>query len=114
MLELHAAHGYLLASFLSPLTNARTDDYGGGALNRARFPLEVFMAMREAWPEDRPMSVRLSCSDWAEGGLCLDDLAVIARAFKAAGDLIAQRTSLGSASRSSLANYLSNGKRSLR
>jgi anthraniloyl-CoA monooxygenase len=85
MLELHAAHGYLLASFLSPLTNFRTDDYGGSALNRARFPLEVFMAVREAWPEDRPMSVRLSCSDWAEGGLCLDDLAIIASAFKAAG-----------------------------
>jgi anthraniloyl-CoA monooxygenase len=85
MIELHAAHGYLLASFLSPLTNRRTDEYGGGALNRARFPLEVFMAMREAWPEDRPMSVRLSCSDWAEGGLCLEDLAAIAQAFKAAG-----------------------------
>jgi anthraniloyl-CoA monooxygenase len=85
MLELHAAHGYLLASFLSPLTNRRTDEYGGCAFNRARFPLEVFMAMREAWPADRPMSVRLSCSDWAEGGLCLDDLATIAGAFKAAG-----------------------------
>lgn len=85
MIELHAAHGYLLASFLSPLTNRRTDDYGGSALNRARYPLEVFKAVRDVWPEDRPMSVRLSCADWAEGGLTLDDLATICRAFKAAG-----------------------------
>jgi anthraniloyl-CoA monooxygenase len=85
MLELHCAHGYLLASFLSPLTNRRTDAYGGDALNRARFPVEVFAAMREIWPADKPMSVRLSCSDWAEGGITLDDLAIIARVFKEAG-----------------------------
>ncbi len=85
MLELHCAHGYLLASFLSPLTNQRTDDYGGDALSRAKFPLEVFHAIRAVWPDEKPLSVRLSCSDWAEGGLSLDDLAIIARAFKDAG-----------------------------
>ena len=73
MLELHCAHGYLLASFLSPLTNLRTDDYGGSLENRLRFPLEVFGALREAWPEDRPMSVRLSATDWQEGGVTGDD-----------------------------------------
>lgn len=89
MLELHAAHGYLIASFLSPLTNTRTDSYGGSAENRARFPLEVFGAMRDAWPADRPMSVRLSAWDWAEGGLDWDDLRATATAFKEAGvDLI--------------------------
>lgn len=85
MLELHCAHGYLLASFLSPLTNIRTDGYGGNAENRARFPLEVFDAVRAAWPPDRPISVRLSCADWAEGGVSLDDLALYARLFKRAG-----------------------------
>src|SRR5262249_38603011 len=85
MLELHCAHGYLLASFLSPLTNQRTDIHGGAAENRARFPVEVFAAMRAVWPAERPMSVRLSCCDWAEGGLGLDDLAAIARMFKRAG-----------------------------
>ncbi len=85
MLELHCAHGYLLASFLSPLTNTRTDAYGGDAAARAKFPLEVFSAMRAVWPEDRPMSVRLSSSDWAEGGLSLDDLKTIAALFKDAG-----------------------------
>jgi anthraniloyl-CoA monooxygenase len=85
MLELHCAHGYLLASFLSPLTNLRRDAYGGGPHRRARFPLEVFAAIREVWPAEKPMSVRLSCSDWADGGMTLDDLAVIARAFKDVG-----------------------------
>ena len=65
MLELHAAHGYLLASFISPLTNKRTDEYGGSLENRMRFPLEVFRAMRAAWPDDKPMSVRISATDWA-------------------------------------------------
>lgn len=89
MLELHCAHGYLLASFLSPLTNTRDDGYGGSVENRLRFPLEVFSAMREAWPSERPMSVRLSGTDWKEGGLSEDDLLAIARAFHAAGcDLI--------------------------
>ena len=85
MLELHCAHGYLLASFLSPLTNQRTDEYGGCVQNRLRFPLEVFAAMRAVWPKDKPMSVRLSSSDWAEGGLSLEDLRAIALAFKDAG-----------------------------
>jgi len=89
MLELHCAHGYLFASFLSPLTNRRRDGYGGSVGNRLRFPLEVFSALRAVWPEDRPMSVRISAWDWAEGGLDWDDLRSVAAAFKAAGaDLI--------------------------
>jgi anthraniloyl-CoA monooxygenase len=88
-LELHAAHGYLLSSFLSPLTNIRTDAYGGSRENRARFPLEVFRAMRAAWPADRPMSVRLSTNDWFEGGNTPDDAAAFAAMFREAGaDLI--------------------------
>ena len=85
MLELHCAHGYLLASFLSPLTNQRTDDYGGDVAARMRYPVEVFKAIRDVWPAEKPMSVRLSSSDWAEGGLDLDDLKTIAQAFKGAG-----------------------------
>lgn len=85
ILELHCAHGYLLASFLSPLTNVRTDEYGGSVESRMRYPLEVFSAVRAVWPEDKPMSVRLSCSDWAPGGITLDDVVEIARGFKAAG-----------------------------
>ena len=69
MLELHCAHGYLLASFLSPLTNTRTDEYGGSVENRLRFPLEVFEAMRTVWPAEKPMSVRISATDWADGGI---------------------------------------------
>ena len=89
MLELHCAHGYLLASFLSPLTNRRTDGYGGSIENRLKFPLEVFAAMRTVWPEDRPMSVRVSATDWKEGGLDESDLFAIAEAFREAGcDLI--------------------------
>jgi anthraniloyl-CoA monooxygenase len=89
MLELHCAHGYLLASFLSPLTNKREDDYGGSLANRLRFPLEVFAAMRAAWPSAKPMSVRLSGTDWHAGGLTDEDLLGIARALKQAGcDLI--------------------------
>ncbi|MEO8387691.1 bifunctional salicylyl-CoA 5-hydroxylase/oxidoreductase [Polaromonas sp.] len=84
-LELHCAHGYLLSSFITPLTNQRTDDYGGNLDNRCRFPLEVFAAMREAWPADRPMSVRISAHDWAPGGNTADDAVAIARMFKAAG-----------------------------
>ncbi|MDF0517519.1 bifunctional salicylyl-CoA 5-hydroxylase/oxidoreductase [Bradyrhizobium yuanmingense] len=84
-LELHCAHGYLLSSFLSPLTNRRTDEYGGNHENRARFPLEVFRAMRAAWPSDRPMSVRLSCHDWTEGGNTPADAAIFAVMFKEAG-----------------------------
>jgi len=84
-LELHCAHGYLLASFISPLTNRRDDEYGGDVHARCRYPLEVFRAMRAAWPADRPMSVRISAHDWAEGGNTGDEAVVIARLFKEAG-----------------------------
>ncbi|WP_341991793.1 bifunctional salicylyl-CoA 5-hydroxylase/oxidoreductase [Azorhizobium sp. AG788] len=88
-LELHCAHGYLLSSFLSPLTNQRTDEYGGSHEARARYPLEVFAAVRAAWPQDKPISVRLSCNDWTEGGNTPEDAAIFAGMFKAAGaDLI--------------------------
>jgi anthraniloyl-CoA monooxygenase len=88
-LELHCAHGYLLASFISPITNQRSDDYGGSLANRCRYPLEVFAALRAVWPADRPMSVRISAHDWAPGGTTPDDAIEIARLFKAAGcDLI--------------------------
>jgi len=85
ILELHCAHGYLLSSFLSPLTNQRDDGYGGSVEQRARYPLEVFAAVRAVWPVDRPISVRLSCHDWAPGGNTADDAVAIARLFKAAG-----------------------------
>src|SRR5882757_745882 len=89
MAELHCAHGYLLASFISPLTNRRTDEYGGSLANRLRYPLEVFEAMRAAWPSHKPMSVRISATDWREGGITGDDSVAIARAFAEAGcDLI--------------------------
>ncbi|MDE2377310.1 bifunctional salicylyl-CoA 5-hydroxylase/oxidoreductase [Bradyrhizobium sp.] len=89
MLELHCAHGYLLASFISPLTNQRTDGYGGSLTNRLRFPLEVFEALRAVWPSHKPMSVRISATDWAEGGITGDDAVEIARAFAEAGvDLV--------------------------
>jgi anthraniloyl-CoA monooxygenase len=88
-LELHCAHGYLLSSFISPLTNQRSDAYGGSLANRLRYPLEVFQAMRAVWPAERPMSVRISAHDWVEGGITPDDAVAIGRAFKAAGaDLI--------------------------
>ena len=85
MLELHCAHGYLLASFLSPLTNTRTDGYGGSVENRLRFPLEVFDALRTVWPDGKPMSVRLSATDWADGGISETDVVTIARAFASHG-----------------------------
>ena len=89
ILELHAAHGYLLSSFLSPLTNLRDDEYGGDHAGRARFPLEVFRAVRAAWPSEKPMSVRLSTHDWHEGGNTPEDAAIFAGMFKEAGaDLI--------------------------
>ena len=90
MVELHAAHGYLHSSFITPLQNKRTDEYGGPLENRLRFPLEVFRAMREAWPAERPMSVRISASDWAgDDGVTPDEAVAIARAFSDAGaDLI--------------------------
>jgi anthraniloyl-CoA monooxygenase len=89
MLELHCAHGYLLASFISPLTNTRTDEYGGSLENRLRFPLEIFEALRAVWPSHKPMSVRISATDWADGGINGDDAVAIARAFAEAGvDLV--------------------------
>lgn len=84
-LELHCAHGYLLSAFICPLTNQRSDEYGGSLENRCRYPLEVFAAMRAVWPADRPMSVRISAHDWAPGGNTPDDAVAIARLFKTAG-----------------------------
>ena len=84
-LELHCAHGYLLSSFISPLTNERGDEYGGSLENRCRFPLRVFAAMRAAWPAHKPMSVRISAHDWVEGGITPDDAVQIARLLKQAG-----------------------------
>jgi anthraniloyl-CoA monooxygenase len=89
MLELHCGHGYLLSSFLTPISNQRTDEYGGSIENRLRFPLEVFEAMRAAWPNHKPMSVRISATDWHDDGLTAEDSIAIAEAFTQAGaDLI--------------------------
>jgi len=89
MLELHCGHGYLLSSFLTPISNQRSDEYGGSVANRLRFPLEVFEAMRAAWPKHKPMSVRISATDWHENGLSAEDSIAIAQAFTDAGaDLI--------------------------
>jgi anthraniloyl-CoA monooxygenase len=85
LLELHCAHGYLLSSFISPVTNRRTDEYGGDLDGRLRYPLEVFRAMREAWPADKPLTVRISATDWVEGGITTDDAVAVAEAFAAAG-----------------------------
>ncbi|MBW7851938.1 MAG: bifunctional salicylyl-CoA 5-hydroxylase/oxidoreductase [Rhodospirillales bacterium] len=85
LIELHFAHGYLLSSFLSPLTNKRTDEYGGSLENRLRFPLEVFHAVRAVWPEAKPISVRISATDWAPGGFTPADAVAAARILKAAG-----------------------------
>jgi anthraniloyl-CoA monooxygenase len=85
MLELHCAHGYLLSSFITPLSNRRSDEYGGSVENRVRFPIEVFTAMRAAWLSDRPMSVRISATDWVNGGVTGDDAVEISRAFGRAG-----------------------------
>lgn len=81
MLELHCAHGYLLSAFITPVSNKRTDEYGGSAANRIRFPLEVFTAMRAAWVDDRPMSVRISATDWCDDGITGDEVVEIARQF---------------------------------
>jgi anthraniloyl-CoA monooxygenase len=85
ILELHFAHGYLLASFISPLTNRRTDDYGGSLENRMRFPLEILRAVREVWPQHKPISVRISAVDWKPGGMEPQDAVVVAKLLKAHG-----------------------------
>ncbi len=85
MIEVHMAHGYLLAGFLSPITNRRRDAYGGSLANRMRFPMEVFEAVRAVWPKARPMSVRISATDWVAGGQTGVDSVEVARALKAAG-----------------------------
>ena len=85
LLEIHMAHGYLLASFISPVTNTRTDEYGGTLDNRMRFPLEVFESCRSVWSDDRPMSVRISAVDWVPGGMGPDDAVAVARMLKAHG-----------------------------
>ncbi|MCH8983991.1 MAG: bifunctional salicylyl-CoA 5-hydroxylase/oxidoreductase [Acidobacteria bacterium] len=89
LLELHFAHGYLLSSFLTPLVNQRSDEYGGSLENRMRYPLEVFEAVREVWPAHKPISVRISATDWVEGGFVGDDAVVFSRELKERGcDLI--------------------------
>ncbi|HYK54530.1 MAG TPA: bifunctional salicylyl-CoA 5-hydroxylase/oxidoreductase [Candidatus Eremiobacteraceae bacterium] len=89
MLELHCAHGYLFSSFITPLSNQRTDEYGGSLENRMRYPLEVFRAMRAVWPKHKPMSVRISATDWVPGGIAPEDSVEVAHMFKKAGaDLI--------------------------
>src|SRR5690606_2517865 len=85
LIELQAHHGFLLASFLSPLTNNRTDDFGGNIENRLRFPLQVFNAIRENFPKHKPISVRISATDWAENGISQEDVLFIASEFKKAG-----------------------------
>ncbi|MGI9483406.1 MAG: bifunctional salicylyl-CoA 5-hydroxylase/oxidoreductase [Hyphomicrobiales bacterium] len=86
MLELHCAHGYLFSSFISPLTNRRTDEYGGSLENRMRYPLEVFKAVREAWPENKPISIRISANDWVgDDGITPQDAVEIARLLKDSG-----------------------------
>jgi anthraniloyl-CoA monooxygenase len=95
MIELQAHHGFLLASFLSPLTNTRTDEFGGSITNRLQFPLRVFKAMRGVFPPEKPMSVRISASDWVDGGITQDDVLAISEAFKKAGaDIINVSTGL--------------------
>ena len=85
VVEMHGGHGYLIHQFLSPLSNQRTDQYGGSTENRMRFPLECFKAMREAWPADKPMGIRVSATDWVEGGWTPDETVEFAKALKAIG-----------------------------
>jgi anthraniloyl-CoA monooxygenase len=85
IVELHFAHGYLLATFLSPLTNRREDEYGGSLANRLRYPLEVFDAVRAVWPQQKPISVRISATDWVPNGFAPEDAVAVARALKARG-----------------------------
>ena len=84
-IELHCAHGYLFHEFLSPLSNRREDAYGGSFDNRVRFPLEVFAAVRDVWPQDKPMGVRISANDWVDGGWTVEDSIALVRRLKAAG-----------------------------
>jgi anthraniloyl-CoA monooxygenase len=85
MIELHCAHGYLLSSFLTPVSNKRADEYGGPVENRMRYPIEIFTAMRDVWPDEKPMSVRVSATDWIEDGLTPEESVAIGKAFVAAG-----------------------------
>ncbi|MEI7804608.1 MAG: NADH:flavin oxidoreductase/NADH oxidase [Hyphomicrobiales bacterium] len=85
LLELHAAHGYLLHQFLSPLSNQRSDEYGGSLQKRMRYPLEVFSALREAWPKDKPLGIRVSAVDWVDGGTTIEDTVTFAKELKALG-----------------------------
>ena len=85
LVELHSAHGYLLHQFLSPISNRRDDEYGGKLENRMRFPLEVFQAVRNAWPDDKPLGIRISATDWIDGGWTLDESVIYARELKALG-----------------------------
>jgi NADPH2 dehydrogenase len=85
LIEFHGGHGYLIHQFLSPLSNQRTDAYGGSAENRMRFPLEVFAAMRAAWPADKPMGIRVSAVDWVEGGLSIEQTVAFAKELKKLG-----------------------------
>ena len=85
VLELHGAHGYLIHQFLSPITNRRDDAYGGSLANRMRFCLEVFEAVRAVWPHDKPLGIRVSATDWAEGGWTLEDTIALARRLELAG-----------------------------
>jgi anthraniloyl-CoA monooxygenase len=98
MIELHAAHGYLISSFISPLSNVRTDEYGGSLENRMRYPLEVFREMRRYWPGHKPMSVRISANDWVDGGVTPAEAVEIAQMFAAEGadiiDVSAGQTSV--------------------
>src|SRR5262249_37329101 len=98
MLELHWAHGYLLSSFITPLTNRRNDEYGGSLENRMRYPLEIFDAVRAVWPAHKPISVRISASDWVDDGIGPRDAVDIARMLQAAGvdicDVSAGQTSI--------------------
>jgi 2,4-dienoyl-CoA reductase-like NADH-dependent reductase (Old Yellow Enzyme family) len=85
LIELHGAHGYLLHQFMSPLSNQRTDEYGGTLENRIRFPLEVFRAVRAAWPQQKPLGIRVSATDWVDGGWTLDETLVLAKELKKLG-----------------------------
>lgn len=95
MIELHSAHGYLLNQFLSPVANKRSDAYGGSLANRMRFPLEVARAVREAWPKDKPAFVRISVTDWIEGGVTVEESIAYARELKSAGYDVVHCTSSG-------------------